>query len=149
MRLVDMFRRRPEVTADDPVFGSLRRSEGYWSGKAVFPVGGDSVQVLVRADEAGPTDSQRTFWAEAILRYDHLRPDVEAMLIQLANEILEGGDFHPEISIEQFVLDSVTIGAVVDGTAEWELSFGWDLDPDWVLEVSLQNWRIVSTSLGH
>jgi hypothetical protein len=80
--LLGLFRRR-RLRIDDPDFGQIefhRRPRPGWENGSFAVSGRDGIQLLVDADEKGPTDQQRKFLKELKEKYLDLEPRIDAAI---------------------------------------------------------------------
>ena len=134
-------------TVEDPVFGVLKLEGGLWTGETLFAPLGRTLQIMVKAGEEGPSESQREHYRQVEERYPELTRAIEQALRQLVRDVGAGppGDSR----FEDFTLESMAIDPVNDGPVRWELWFGWSHDPEWAFTVYLEDWRVVDTGAVH
>jgi hypothetical protein len=60
MSILDrLFKKKPAIESDDPVFGHIKFDQGVWTFLPTRPE--DGFMIGVHAPEAGPSDQQRSF----------------------------------------------------------------------------------------
>jgi hypothetical protein len=123
------------VRATDSRFGPLRylRDARFWEARVHFsPVDGD-VEVLIHGSRSGPTDQQRSFFAEAERRYPIVWPAIHEHLLDEAKR--------GHANASEFHLVCVDVPEDPSPVAEWRLSYETS-PPTWHFTVTMQNWQL-------
>lgn len=125
-------------TCTDPLFGVLRfQRVGFWEGRAPFAPVAREVEVLIDADEDGPSLEQRAFYRELERRYDTLTGPLGDLLHEAYTNWKE--DFPRPRIWEEFRLVAIDVPGGDVATASWELSFDCRSD-DHSFDVQMRGW---------
>jgi hypothetical protein len=146
--LLSLFRKRSSPrTIVDPVFGTLRQEQSKWTGEVRFSPAGKVVFVNVEAGDEGPSEDQRAFYRRVEVKYPELAEPVEQALLKLVESA--GAGPVSEAHFDDFTLDMVGINGHSGGPVTWDLWFGWAYDPERVLTLYMEDWRIVDVGAAH
>jgi hypothetical protein len=130
---------------NDPVFGSLvfmRMADpetSYWEGSSIFRPTGRAIEYFIDADEDGPSESQRQFYASVQERYDQLVAVVRPALVRSAEKWFKAG--LPLDLGDAFTLSSLSIPRTGAEPLAWELSFQFATNPLLLFTVAMIDWR--------
>jgi hypothetical protein len=135
----------PEIMTD-PLFGMLRRRRGrFWEASCYFAPAGKEINVLIAAQEDGPSEKQREFYLELGRQYSILAAAVGDLLHEKFTNWQE--DFPREKIWEEFQLAGVTIPQIETFPLEWELSYVCASD-DHSFDVQMRDMRPDAVSLN-
>jgi hypothetical protein len=122
------------IRIHDPRFGPLRflRDACFWEGRAAFEPVGTDIEVILFGSEAGPTEQQRSFFADVQRHYRALWPAVQTRLLDEARRV--------KLSDPRFELAAIVLPSNPTATAEWQLTY--DTEPaSWHFTVTVQDWQ--------
>lgn len=151
------FWKKPQVPTeiDDTVLGRLKRSdcakdgEYLWSGDIKFPHVGNSIFLHVYAGPEGPTEAQREFYSELLVRYASLQPAIQSALeVELAS-LMEASEWQPDAkTMKAFELYGLALNWATYGIRSCSFSFGWPPWEDLDLDVYVSRWEITNIGIS-
>ena len=144
--LKNLFRKKPKEplpTLDDPFFGQLVffPAAHLWSGKTMFPTrdGDAEVEILIDADDAGPTESHREFFKSARERW----PDIEASIGDILFPPIKKWakrDFDENNPWAYFAFRGIRIPSLESTPVEWAVSY-WCPSVKHYFDVQIIDWK--------
>jgi hypothetical protein len=138
-RLLDRFKPK---RLEDPVFGSLlffSAKDPYWQGQGLFLASGESVELFVYADEAGPGETQQELYRLIGAKYRELFEIIHPLL-QRAWERNRDATLPTDTPVV-FSVSALSIARPQSQDMEWEISFSCSEDPEWVFSVEMRGWE--------
>jgi hypothetical protein len=141
----------------DPVFGMISfEKSAFWVGDILFEPLDKQIQVLIWADESGPTDRDRQAFLELQTRYVELQSSVASTLFKeyenYPSEIDE--PFVPQISSPTEIwqhtsLDTIDIGEDdASSMSVFGLSYSFDWDSEHSFDVEVKDWDVVGLAVS-
>lgn len=141
--------KRPRFTIHDPVFGEIKFNPLFnaWMGFA----GADSLlnvdEIVIEADEIGPSEAQRTLYQEIRRRFPGLESEMLSALRKELHQFVRESNLEPEFNLPEKDWDFSTFGLYLPMQIEpatWELSCSTALDNynSSICTVMTTDWKI-------
>lgn len=115
---------------------------GFCVASMPFKPVGEPVEVIINADQTGPTEAQRELYREVEGRYEGL---LEVIVDAITEEAQEEGLWKPQFSRESLRtdlrLDTISIDRQDEGDAKWDVTY-------WVNSIGHIIWRRLSSGIG-
>jgi hypothetical protein len=140
---VGLFGSSKKILIQDPVFGTLKYMQskdpekGYFTGKVLFSPTGSEADLLIEADPAGPTESQREFYQNLQSNFDAYAEKMKPLIED------EFRNWKPDFAIRdfrnEFTLSCVSLPRPVSGPIRWELAFNTIHDRNHTVTIDFQD----------
>lgn len=131
----------PLPTRTDPFFGPLIYfpAARLWSGKVKFAPKDDEIEILIDADESGPTESHREFFKTAVERWPEIQASIGDILFPPIKKWAKR-DYDEANPWGYFELQGVRLPSLTSEPAEWAVSY-WCQSVGHHFDVQMSGWK--------